>query len=111
MAAGLVQELLESCYLVNPSVGQSDTTHLPVKSVTERLRREELGLSSSTESGLSNTTPPQQADGPVLTPEQGAQPCTGSSTPKPARSDKVKSIPRSRTVNYLFSGEVAARSW
>ena len=42
----MVQELLESCYLVNPSLGQSDTTHLPVKSVTERLRREELGLSS-----------------------------------------------------------------
>ena len=38
MVAGLVQELLEPCYLVNPGLGQPDTTHLPVKPVTEQLR-------------------------------------------------------------------------
>ena len=100
----MVQELLESCYLVNPSLGQSDTTHFPVKSVTERLRREELGLSSSPESNLSNTTHPPTSRRPVLTPEQGAQPCTGSSTPEPARKIKVISALVVVKSEYLSSG-------
>ena len=62
MATELVQEL-ESCYLVNLSQGQSDTTCPPVKSVKGRLRVEELGLDIVTETAYQTPPIPQQQTG------------------------------------------------